>query len=242
MRFTISARGKPDELDMRAFLATHFADVALEDIDSVFGFVERSTLYGGRIFRRPELTPDDVAALYEMGIGLRLPLTNHFVDEAEYEAETPFLQKYHRDGNAVICTNDDLAKWIRRDFPRYRIEASVIKNLKSYARIERALELHDTVVLPMELNVEDAFLRDVPEKARVTLFGNAGCAFTCPSKTCYVSMSRANKIGEGKITCSQTLKDREMFGMIDFDLERLQDLGFSRFKMLRARHGAVTGY
>lgn len=242
MHFTISARGKPHGVPMQAFLASSFGAISLDRIDSLFGFVERSSLYGGRVFTRPELTPEDVAYLYEVGIGVRLPLTNHFVEPVEYEANAPLLERYHRPGNAVIATNDKLARWIRRDFPNYRLEASVIKNLKTYARIDAAMDVYDTVVLPMELNGEREFLSGVPEKDRITLFANAGCALTCPSKICYVSISRFNKTGTGEFQCSQPLKARETRGMVDFDLEQLRSLGFSRFKLLRSRPGGLTGY
>ncbi len=242
MRYTISARSKPNEVPILAFLARNFPTIPVADIDSVFGFVERTTLYGGRIFVKPELTPYDVNELYFAGIGLRLPLTNHYVDEAEYETAKPMLERFHRDGNAAIITNDNLAKWVRRDFPKYRIEASVIKNINSYQRVEGALGLYDTIVIPMELNEDEAFLSGLPEKQRITLFANAGCALTCPSKICYVSVSKHNKTGSGEFMCSQSLKEREMMGMVDFDLERLQQLGFSRFKLLRSRPGGMTGY
>jgi hypothetical protein len=242
MRFTISARGKANEVPLLAFLAKNFPTIPIAQVDSVFGFVERTTLYGGRIFTKPELTPYDVHEMYYAGIGVRLPLTNHYVEPAEYEASAPLLEKYHREGNAAIVTNDDIAGWIRRDFPKYRLEASVIKNLKKYDRISAALDVYDTVVLPMELNQDEAFLADVPEKQRVTLFANAGCALTCPSKICYVSISKINKTGAGEFKCSQPLKERDMLGMIDFDLARLQELGFNRFKLLRSRKGRMTGY
>ncbi|ANP44746.1 hypothetical protein [Candidatus Viadribacter manganicus] len=242
MRYTISARGKPLEVPILAFLARNYSTVPVAEIDSVFGFVEFTTLYGGRMFSRPELTPYDVNELYYAMIGLRLPLTNHYVSDQEYEDAKPFLEKYHRDGNAVIVTNDTLAVNIRRDFPKFRIEASVIKNLNSYGRATSALELYDTIVLPMELNGDREFLSGLPSKDRVTLFANAGCALTCPSKICYVSISKYNKSCSGEFKCSQPLKQRDMLGMIDFDLAQLQELGFNRFKLLRTRPGGQTGY
>jgi len=241
MRYTISARGKNNQTPVSAFLARNFGQIPHAQIDSLFGFVEYSALYGGRIFGQPEFSPRDVEELYELGIGLRLPLTNHYVEEEEYRQSRWLLEKYHRPGNAAIVTNDDLARWIRRDFPDYRIEASVIKNAKSYARIESAFELYDTVVLPMELNGDDDFLAGAPKKERLTLFANAGCALTCPSKICYVSISKINKGRGGEFKCSQTVKEREQLGMVDFDLGRLQALGFSRFKLLRARPDGLTG-
>lgn len=243
MRFTISARGKAGDIPVLGFLARNFPQIAVADIDSIFGFVERCTLYGGRPYTQPELSERDVHELSYARIGLRLPLTNHYVTEQEYEDAAPFLQKYHREGNAVIVTDDDLARWLRRDFPAYRIEASVIKNLKSIDRISAAFDLYDTLVLPMELNTETDFLATLPNKDRITLFANAGCAFTCPSKTCYVSISKYNKTGEGELVCSQPLKQRELRGMVDFDLRAFEDLGFHRFKLLRARQdGSRTGY
>lgn len=238
MRYTISARGKNPQTPVLGFLANNFASIPLDQIDSVFGFVEYTPLYGGRIYGQPEFSLNDVLSLYGAGIGVRLPLTNHYVDDAEYEQSRLLLEKYHRPGNAAIVTDDNLARRIRRDFPHYRIEASVIKNLRNNARIEEAMKLYDTVVLPMELNEDEDFLATVPEKQRVTLFANAGCALTCPSRICYVSISRINKGKGGQFKCSQSLKEREQRGMVDFDLERLQALGFS---LLRARADGLTG-
>ena len=241
--FTLSARGKEADLPVMAFLRTFFPRMPLTQIDSLFGFVERCTLYGGRFFRTPQLSATDVEAMYAHRIGLRIPFTNHMVDEQEYASYGWMLDKYHRPGNAVIVTNDKLARWVRRDFPRYRIEASVIKDIDTHAKIGKALEIYDTVVLPMRSNQDEAFLTAINDKSRITLFANAGCALTCPSKICYPSVSKANKtITGGRLLCSVPLKARNAIGMVDFDLDQLGALGFSRFKMLRERVGAGSGY
>lgn len=233
LRFTISGRGKPNDQPVLTYLAKKFPAIPIANIDSVFGFVEKSTLYGGRPFWEPELTEEDIASLYDVGIGVRIPFTNHYAEPEEFQATLPIFEKYHRAGNAVIVTNDDLAEWIRAAFPRYRIEASVIKNIHKIDQVHKALDLYDTVVLPMEMNEDEAFLKEVPQKDRITLFANAGCALTCPSHTCYPTISKFNKDGKTEMICSQPLKARENKGIIDFDLNRLQDLGFSRFKVLR---------
>jgi hypothetical protein len=242
MQFTISARGKSANTPVLRFLATSFGNIAVRQIDSVFGFVERCSLYGGRVFREPELTERDIGIMNELGIGLRLPLSNHYVDRAEYELFRPLLRKYHRAGNSVIITRDELAHWVREDFPDYQIEASVIKNIDTHAEIERAFDLYDTVVLPMRVNQDTEFLSALACKERITLFANAGCALTCPSRICYPSISRANKFTGEQARCSYELKPREMLGIMDFDLDQLVRLGFSRFKMLRPRDHGMTGY
>jgi len=83
---------------------------------------------------------------------------------------------------------------------------------------------------------------EIKNKDKITLFANAGCALTCPSRICYVSISKSNKSGKNEFQCSQNLKERELHGMVDFPLEPYVKLGFHRFKLLRARPGSLTGF
>jgi hypothetical protein len=240
--YTVSARSKSPNVPVFAYLRNQYGNMPLREIDSLFGFVEQSTLYGGRQFVTRELSDRDVRQLNNAGIGVRLPLSNHYVEREEYELNHGLLQKYHRTCNSIICTNDDLAKWIRQDFPDYRIDASVIKNIKTHRKIAAAIELYDSVVLPMQVNEDLAFLEKIDAKDKVTLFANAGCALTCPSKLCYLSISKMNKGKGGRFQCSQPIKDRDLMGMVDFPLQPYIDLGFHRFKLLRAAPGAMTGF
>ena len=240
--YTISARSKPPKEPVFAYIRNNYGNVPLREIDSLFGFVERSTLYGGRAFVQRELSERDVFQLNNAGIGVRLPMSNHSVERDEYETNLPLLQKYHRSINSIIITNDDLARWIQQDFPDYHIDASVIKNIKTHRKIDEALQLYDSVVLPMRLNEDYEFLEKIEAKDRITLFANAGCALTCPSKLCYASISKMNKFKGGKFQCSQPIKHRDLLGMVDFPLQPYIDRGFHRFKLLRARPGSMTGF
>lgn len=248
MQVTISARDKKAGQPIQQFIREHFSDIPIEEIDSFFGFTTYTPLYGGRIWDNQslngsELSAYDIRSMYKLGINLRLPLTNHHASLEEYKDNIPFLEKYYRPGNAIITTNEDLARWIRADFPDYHLEASVIKNIQSLKAIEAAAKIYDTVVLPMSCNEDEPFLKSIEDKSIIRLFSNAGCALTCPSKMCYPSVSKANKVMDPSLfKCSQKLKDRELLGMIDFDLDYLQDLGFHRFKMLRSRKGGMTGH
>lgn len=240
--YTISARGKAAEVPVFKFIRNQYGNVPLREIDSLFGFVEKSTLYGGRAFLRRELSERDVFQLNNAGIGVRLVMSNHYVERDEYEENQPLLEKYHRKLNSVIATNDDLAMWVREDFPQYEVDASVIKNIKTHRKIDESLRLYDSLVLPMRLNEDLDFLEKIEAKDRITLFANAGCALTCPAKLCYLSISKINKGNGGKFECSQPIKNRKLEGMVDFPLQPYIDLGFHRFKLLRARPGSMTGY
>lgn len=241
------------------FLNTYFRNIPLDRIDSVFGFLEASTLYSGRPFLKRQLSDADLAVMENLRIGLRIPCTNHFLTKQEYQKHIPFFEKYQREGNSVICTNDQLAAWIRRDFPLYQIEASILKEIKSQEGINRALKLYDSVILPMNLNYNVSFLSSIRHKDRITLFGNAGCALTCPRRICYENISRCNKklalqkhlqrkisilfrMGFSTRWCSNRLHPRLLKGMVDFDLQALNNLGFRRFKMLRENRILVTGH
>ena len=243
IEYTISARGKTAAQPIQRFIKENFSDIPVEEIDSFFGFTTPTPLYGGRIWFYTEISAYDIRSMYKMGINLRLPLTNHDVSEEEYEADIPFFEEYYRPGNSIIITNDKLATWLRRDFPDYRLEASVIKNINSLAKIDAAAKLYDTVILPMSANNDEELLKSINDKSIITLFANAGCALTCPSKICYPSISKANKVNDRSLfRCSQELKYRELLGMLDFDLGYLQSLGFHRFKLLRSRKGDMTGH
>ena len=240
--YTVSARNKSPRESVFAFLKKHYGNLQLREIDSVFGFASQSKLYGGRMFEQRELSDRDIHQLNSADIGIRLPLSNHFAEREEYERNRTLLKRFHRACNSVIVTNDDLAGWIRQDFPRYQIDASVIKNVNTHGKIDKALELYDSVVLPMQLNEDFDFLEKIEAKDRITLFANAGCALTCPSKICYVSISRKNRGDDVEFQCSQKFKQRELEGMVDFPLQPYVDLGFHRFKLLRARPGGMTGF
>ena len=240
--YTISARGKAPDVPVFAFIRNQYGNVPLREIDSLFGFVERSTLYGGRAFLRRELSDRDVRQLNNAGIGVRLVMSNHYVERDEYIGNRPLLEKYHQPVNSIIATNDDLAMWVREDFPQYKLDASVIKNVKTHRKIDETLKLYDSLVLPMRLNEDFDFLEKIEAKDRITLFANAGCALTCPAKLCYLSVSKINKGNGGEFECSQPIKERKLEGMVDFPLQPYIDLGFQRFKLLRARPGSMTGY
>lgn len=257
--YTISARGKKLRQPVQEYFNTYFPNIPINKIDSIFGFVEKSTMYSGRPFFRSQLSSKDYAFLKENNIGIRIPFTNHYISEKEYNKYKPLLAKYHREGNSLIITNDDFVRWVRKDFPLYKIEASILKEIDSLEKIDKALELYDTIVLPMNVNRNTDLLQSIEHKDRITLFGNAGCALTCPNRICYDYISKRNKIlGNTNIIfrsiyyyysfivrrkwCMHKIKPRKLHGIKDFDIDEYYQMGFRRFKMLREHSGRKTGY
>ncbi len=229
--YSVSARKKPLALPIGLLLAGYYPGLTL---DGVFGFVAATPLNGGRGYRTPELSEADIAYLRDQQIALKLPLSNPFVDRDAYRASWELLARYEDPANVVVITADRLARWIRRDFPRYQREASAIKNITTPARLARALTLYHSVVLPASANDDLAFLESLAEKSRIRLFANAGCAYRCPAKVCYSAFGRSNRnqpITQAQ-TCSQQFTDhRSQF--THFDTKLFEEMGFHRFKLVR---------
>ena len=85
--YTVSARSKAPDVPVFAYLRKNYGNVPLREIDSLFGFVERSTLVRWSSFLRRELSERDVFQLNNAGIGVRLPMSNHYVEREEYARE-----------------------------------------------------------------------------------------------------------------------------------------------------------
>lgn len=257
--YTISARGKKQNQPVQEYFKKYFPNIPLKKIDSIFGFVEPTSLYSGRPFLTRQISEKDYQFLQEHNIGLRIPFTNHYISEKEYQKYKPILEKYHKQGNSLIITNDEFVKWVRKDFPLYKIEASILKEIDSFEKIKQALELYDTIVLPMNVNNNTKLLESIDQKHRITLFGNAGCALTCPNRICYDYISKRNKVlGNTNLIfrsiyyyysfiirrkwCMHKIKPRKLHGIKDFDIDKYYEMGFTRFKMLREHSGRKTGY
>ena len=237
--YTVSARDKTgygvDNHKILPYLKTHFSPY-LNDITSVFGFLEYCPLYGGRQWIQPQITEDDVSVLYNMNIGIRIPLTNLYVTRELYEQSKEFLAKYHRKGNSVIVVVDQLAKWIKEDFPLYEIENSIIRPniIETIEDLDDALKIYDVVVLHGKNYTNMEFMNSIKDKSRVRLFHIMGCGYNCPARICYVGYSRINLKPDKKIAKWCSIRDipRPNLGTIRFDTNKLIEMGFHKWKII----------
>lgn len=232
--YTISIRSKPKDIPIKQFINKFYSNIALSDIESVYGFTRFCRFYGGRSFEQ-QISRRDVFWLYDNGISLRLPVSNHNFSIEVFREERAFFKDFHRSGNSVICTNDNLAKQIRADFPLYSVEASAIKDINTVEAVNDNLVLYDKVVIPMSYNNDIGFLDSLEQKSRIILFGNALCAYNCPNKLCYkhIADSIFNKANQSGVSCSKSIIERENLGYIEFDVEKFLAMGFICIKLIR---------
>jgi hypothetical protein len=125
-----------------------------------------------------------------------------------------------------------LARRIRKDFSQYTLRASIIKNLNTLRKVSNALELYDDVVIPMDLNDDDEFLENLPQKSRIMLFANAACAYNCPSRICYPEISKFNQAKTDTVRCKKQELGMLEYAFYFFNVEKFHNMGYSNFKLI----------
>ncbi len=144
-----SARKYPDThirdwLDFQRGYAKIHSDFVFDydDIDYAFGQPEGDTeLFGGRIaVGSINMSRVDVYWLYDHNIGLKITLSSKIFNDDMYKKSRPFLQNYHRKGNAIITSSDKLAKRIKEDFPEYKLEASCIQDIVTAPKLKKNIK------------------------------------------------------------------------------------------------------
>lgn len=239
----------PDHLTFIQQHAAMFGGINIQQVDGVYGYLEEgpdAPLYGGRVLvdAKPEIWMEDVQFLYSNGIGIKIPLSVYpSFTEKEYEATKPLLELYHEEFNTIIVALDELAGRIRKDFPKYKIELSAVRDINNITKLHNVIDKYDAVCLPIECNDNTEMLQAIEQKDKIRLFVNAECSYNCPNKICYKSVSEANKGDLKTTTCSAYgLKTPRKFYKDDIDwtkfyfpIANYEQMGFSKFKVLSPR-------
>jgi len=183
-------------------------DATIDEVDSFFIHADvYSPLMGGRAAGSsrggghvPNMSEENVKWLNNQDIGVKLALTNPHFNIDKYERTKELLDKYHHAPNMVLTTSNEFAELLRKDYPNYEVEASVINNFDTVEKLNEVWDLYDTIVLPIICNgrpdgslmMEGIDNLKHPEKIR--LFINVECSYTCPKKLCYPKMGLMNEM------------------------------------------------
>ena len=215
------------------------------NIDYIFAqSEEKSPLWGGRIAVETNITRPDAYLAYDKGIGIKLPLSSKQFTEQSYKDSKFLLKAYHKEGNAILTGTDALAERIKNDYPKYKIEASAVFDITTKAKLDKKVSsnLYDTIVLPICMNDDIEFLKNIKDKDQIRLFMNAECSYTCPKKVCYGSMTKINqgKVEPDDMKCSHydlnmprtKYDDSVDWNNFYFDKSIYDNLGFSNYKLV----------
>ena len=216
-----------------------------DDIDYAFGTTEDTIpLWGGRVSDAINLTRVDIYWLYDKGIGYKATLSSKSMSDVDYKNSKEMLKRYHRKGNAIITAIDKLARKIKNDFPKYKVEASAVMDITTEEHLNRVIDtgLYDTIVLPICANDDTKFLESIKNKDQIRLFINAECSYLCPKKVCYGTIGQINKETRdpNKMMCShydlkmpRTFYDDSInWSNFYFDKDKFDKMGFSNYKLV----------
>lgn len=147
------------------------------EIESFYGCGPNIKLTGGRPspfnlqnFEIPE-------SLNDWQMNATLVLSNSLVTEEDLSDKNTndLLTKFHKEGNAVVIASDILEKYIRENYPKYKIYSSVTKILTKEEIAEELNKDYDIVCLLHDHNKDFDFLKSLPHPEKIELIPNHMC-------------------------------------------------------------------
>lgn len=120
----------------------------------------------------------------KMNIPLQFTMTNPLITEQDcYDRFCNTILKIADNGiNEILVTSDILEQYIRKNFPRYKIDKSIIATVNQNIDYNEVLQKYDRVVLSRLLMEDFNFLQTIkPEnRSRIELLVNETCPVDCP--------------------------------------------------------------
>lgn len=90
----------------------------------VYDGINKCDWNGGRINRDVYYSDALINYYYGKGISIALTMSNHNIN-LDDELGNHLLEKFHKEGNALIIVNDSLRNYVREKFPKYDLIYSI---------------------------------------------------------------------------------------------------------------------
>lgn len=90
----------------------------------VYDGINKCDWNGGRINRDVYYSDALINYYYSKGVSIALTFSNHNIDLTD-PLGNELLEKFHREGNALIIVNDRLRQYVRDNFPKYDLIYSI---------------------------------------------------------------------------------------------------------------------
>lgn len=120
---------------------------------------------------------------YKMGWGISLVFSNPKIDLSD-ETGLILLDKFHREGNGIILTNESLRQFLREKYPKYKLTYSITggpgrgtlgdEEIKFYSE---KIKLYDILVPRLEANL-DSRLSEL-DVSKIEILLNDNCVYNC---------------------------------------------------------------
>ncbi|MDR0904137.1 MAG: hypothetical protein LBM59_05850 [Ruminococcus sp.] len=228
-------------------------------IASVYGTYPISVWNGGRFIngqtdeRTVRLSVD---ILNEKGIPVRFTYTNPVVTEEELYDKfcNKTLEIANNGMNEVIVNSPLLEKYIRENYPKYKITSSTCKQIENADDLNAELEKdYNLVVLDYNLNHDLDLLTNIKQKEKCELLVNACCIPHCPRRG-----EHYRQIGEEQNRIWQDQKnhvykpakcqefpcpymDNTIYDTVDYETRILPDALYDTYVPMGFKHFKIEG-
>ncbi len=159
------------------------------EIASFFGEFPTSLWNGGRFSNNDQcdapFVQNVVRSINAQGIPVRFTYTNPLLTEKDLDDDyCNFCMETADNGmNEVLVVSPVLEAYIRRKYPRYKINSSTCKEIRGVAAVNEELEKdYSLVVLDYNLNNQFELLEQVVHKEKCEILVNACCVPDCPRR------------------------------------------------------------
>lgn len=159
------------------------------EIASFFGEFPTSLWNGGRFSNNDQcdapFVQNVVRSINAQGIPVRFTYTNPLLTEKDLGDDyCNFCMETADNGmNEVLVVSPVLEAYIRRKYPRYKINSSTCKEIRGVEAVNEELEKdYSLVVLDYNLNNQFELLEQVAHKEKCEILVNACCVPDCPRR------------------------------------------------------------
>lgn len=158
------------------------------EIASVFGGFDGSLWNGGRGVGGefdPKFTEFIIKTFDELKVPIRFTFTNPLITEEHLSDKNcnEILKMADNGINQVIVMSEMLEKYIRENYPRYKITSSTCKEIRDMDGVNAELEKpYNLVVLDYNWNNKFDELEKIKDKGRCEILVNALCQPNCPRR------------------------------------------------------------
>lgn len=239
-----------DETMFRLINACKDMNITLP-IKQVYGSVKCSW-NGGRSSKIRDFDENYISSVIrqynENGIGCSFTFTNYHITEdmlGDSVGNKILEIASEYDNNYVIVSSDILADYIRKNYPKIKLESSLLKPTYECPGYTETPEYYDNlcmkfdkVVLRPELGQDLKFLKKLKYKNKIELLVNSNCVYKCPFSIKHYDRAiglENDEIPKNTVMCNERFYNPVSMHKNNFlsnkEIDRIIKMGFSNFKL-----------
>ncbi len=199
----------------------------------------------------PKITPYEfikrVKKLNNNGIGVSYTFSNYYIKEKDLDDKwcNYFLENSHTPLNGISCTSEILLKYIRKNYPKFKMTASTTHLNNSLDYLKQLQDKYDFVVLPSDVNRNYEVIKQL-DVSRVEILVSTACTPNCKVKNLHYELNNKwnyshdiddlqayLKFKNSQDHCWEIRKTKRTgINLIKkYELEELKSLGIKHFKL-----------